>query len=277
VKWPEADEDATITTQPEEHTMAATIPRKALISISSYHGVIYPDGTKTGLFYTEALHPYEVLTQAGFEVDLATETGTYGLDDLSLTDRFLAGDDKAVFDNPDHPFNVKLNTELKKASDLDSEEYGLFFGSAGHAALYDYPTAEGLQAAAENVWARGGIVAAVCHGPVLLPGVIDSKTGKSIIDGKTVTGFTVEGEVVLKVLDKLTADGVALVVDAVTKAAADYSSPMHPFDDYSITGGRLITGANPASARSGAQRALVAFDALPTAQAGGGQAANDQI
>jgi putative intracellular protease/amidase len=245
--------------------MSATLPRKALISISSYHGVIYPDGTKTGLFYTEALHPFEVLTQAGFDVDLATETGTYGLDDLSLTDQFLAGDDKAVFENPDHPFNVKLNTELKKASDLDGEEYGLFFGSAGHAALYDYPTAQGLQAAAENVWTRGGIVAAVCHGPVLLPGVIDSKTGKSIIEGKTVTGFTVEGEVVLKVLDKLTADGVALVVDAVTKAGADYSSPMHPFDDYSITGGRLITGANPASARSGAERALKAFDALPTA------------
>jgi D-lactate dehydratase len=34
--------------------MAATIPRKALIAISSHHGVIYPDGTKTGLFYTEA-------------------------------------------------------------------------------------------------------------------------------------------------------------------------------------------------------------------------------
>jgi D-lactate dehydratase len=245
--------------------MSATLPRKALISISSYHGVIYPDGTKTGLFYTEALHPYEVLTQAGFEVDLATETGAYGLDDLSLTDKFLAGDDKAVFENADHPFNVKLNTELKKAADLDGEEYGLFFGSAGHAALYDYPTAQGLQAAAENVWQRGGIVAAVCHGPVLLPGVIDSNTGKSIIEGKTVTGFTVEGEVVLEVLDKLKADGVALVVDAVTEAGADYSSPMHPFDDYSITGGRLITGANPASARSGAERALKAFDALPTA------------
>jgi D-lactate dehydratase len=95
--------------------------------------------------------------------------------------------------------------------------------------------------------------------------VIDSKTGKSIIHGKTVTGFTVEGEVVLKVLDKLTADGVALVVDAVTKAAADYSSPMQPFDDYSITAGRLITGANPASACSGAERALKAFDALPAA------------
>jgi D-lactate dehydratase len=115
--------------------MATNLPRKALIAISSYHGVIYPDGTKTGLFYTEALHPFEVFTQAGFDVDLATETGTFGLDDLSLTSRFLAGDDKSVFDNPKHPFNVQLNSQLMKASDLRSEEYGLFFGSAGHAAL----------------------------------------------------------------------------------------------------------------------------------------------
>ncbi|MDH6245433.1 DJ-1/PfpI family protein [Mycobacterium sp. OTB74] len=242
--------------------MTNPLPRKALISISSYHGVIYPDGTKTGLFYTEALHPFEVFTDAGFEVDLASETGTFGLDDLSLTDRFLAGDDKAVFDKPDHPFNVKLNSRLMKASDVKAAEYGLFFGSAGHAALYDYPSARGLQAAAQTVWTRGGIVAAVCHGPVLLPGVADPATGKSIIEGKTVTGFTIEGEVVLEVIEKLTADGVTPVVTAVSSAGADYSSPMHPFDDYSITAGRVITGANPASARSAAQRAVTAFDAL---------------
>ena len=257
--------------------MSATVPRKALIAISSYHGVIYPDGTKTGLFFTEALHPFEVFTQAGFQVDLATETGTFGLDDLSLTDRFLAGDDKAVFDNPKHPFNVKLNSELKKAAELKTEDYGLFFGSAGHAALYDYPTAHGLQAVAEDVWSRGGIVAAVCHGPVILPGVIDSMTGKSIIDGKTVTGFTIEGEIVLKVWDKLRADKVAPVVEAVNKAGADYSSPMHPFDDYSITGGRLITGANPASARSSAERAVKAFDGLPSAQGPEGQSVGDHL
>jgi putative intracellular protease/amidase len=243
--------------------MDVTIPRKALIAISSYHGVIYPDGTKTGLFFTEALHPFEVLTQAGFEVDLATETGTFGLDDLSLTDQFLAGDDKAVFENPTHPFNVKLNSQLKKAAELNIEDYGLFFASAGHAALYDYPTAEGLQAAAADVWRRGGIVAAVCHGPVILPGVIDAATGDSIIEGKTVTGFTIEGEIVLEVWDKLRSDQVAPVVDAVSKAGADYSSPMHPFDDYSITAGRVVTGANPASACSAAERALKAFDTLP--------------
>ena len=242
--------------------MAKALPLKALITITSYHGVIYPDGTKTGLFFTEALHPFEVLTQAGFEVDLATETGTFGLDDLSLTSQFLAGDDKSVFENPRHPFNVKLNSQLKKASDLNKEDYGLFFASAGHAALYDYPTARRLQTVAGDVWDRGGIVAAVCHGPVILPGVIDSKTGKSIIEEKTVTGFTIEGEVVLNVFEKLRSDKVLMVVEAVSKAGANYSSPMHPFDDYSITAGRVITGANPASARSTAERAAKAFNNL---------------
>ncbi len=204
-----------------------------------------------------------MLTQAGFEVDLATETGTYGLDDLSLTSQFLAGDDKSVFENPKHPFNVKLNAQLKKAADLKKGEYGLvlrFRRPCRSLRLPERP--EGFSSIAADVWDRGGIVTAVRHGPVLLPGVIDSKTGKSIIEGKTVTGFTIEGEIVLNVWDKLKSDKVPPVVEAVSKAGADYSSPMHPFDDYSITVGRLITGANPASARSTAERALTAFNDL---------------
>jgi putative intracellular protease/amidase len=102
--------------------MSKTHPRKGLISISSFNGPIYPGGHKTGLFFTEALHPFEVLTAAGFEVDLASETGTFGLDEVSLTDPFLSGSDKAILNNPKHPFNVKLNSQLKKASELKKEE-----------------------------------------------------------------------------------------------------------------------------------------------------------
>jgi putative intracellular protease/amidase len=242
--------------------MPKTLPRKALISISSFSGAIYPGGLKTGLFYTEALHPFEVLTDAGFEVDLASETGTCGIDEVSLMLQFLSGSDKAAFGDPKHPFNVKLHSRLKKASELKSEEYGLFFASAGHAALYDYPTAKGLQAVAADIWDRGGIVGTVCHGPAILPGVIDPKTGKSIIEGKTVTGFTLEGEMLLGILNKLREDKVTLVVDAVTGVGAFYSSSMGAMDDYSITCGRLVTGTNPASARSAAERAVKAFDSL---------------
>ncbi len=240
--------------------MFRTLPRKALISISSFQGAIFPDGSKTGVFFTEALHPFEVLTAAGFEVDFASETGSYGFDEFSLTPPFLAGSDKAVHDNAKSPFMVKLSSKCMKASDVDSRQYGLFFASAGHAALYDYPQATGLQAIALDIWDRGGILGAICHGPVLLPAIIDPKTGKSIIAGKTVTGFTTEGEMVLNVLDRLKSDGVSTVLEAVSKAGADYSSPMSAFDDYSVSAGRIITGTNPASARSAAERTVRAFD-----------------
>src|SRR5499425_552023 len=242
--------------------MAKNLPRRALISFSSFNGAIYPNGKKTGLFFTEALHPFETLTEAGFEVDLASETGTFGFDDVSLTDPFLSGSDRAIFNNPEHPFMVKITTQLKKASDLKKEVYGVFFASAGHAALYDYPTAKGLQAVARAIWDRGGIIGAVCHGPAILPGIIDSKTGKSIIDGKTVTGFTIEGELIFRILDKLRADGVVPIIDAVTAAGAFYSGPMGAFDDYSITSGRVVTGTNPASGRSATERGVKVFDNL---------------
>ena len=42
--------------------------------------------TEPGLLFPAALHLFEVLTQEGFEVDLGTESNTYGLDDVSLTE-----------------------------------------------------------------------------------------------------------------------------------------------------------------------------------------------
>jgi len=41
------------------------------------------------------------------------------------------------------------------------EQYGVFFASAGHAALIDYPHAAQLQEIAANVYKKGGIVSAV--------------------------------------------------------------------------------------------------------------------
>ena len=131
--------------------MSNKLPRKALIAVSSFHGAIYPGGHKTGVFFVEALHPYEVLTAAGFEVDLASETGMCGFDDVSLTPPFLSGSDHAILNNPKHPFMVKIKSQLKKALELKKEDYGFFFASAGHAALYDYPTAKGLQAIAADI------------------------------------------------------------------------------------------------------------------------------
>ncbi|KAJ1864449.1 hypothetical protein LPJ73_000273 [Coemansia sp. RSA 2703] len=237
------------------------LPKRAVIAITSYHGPFYANGDPTGLFYTEALHPYTVLVEAGFTVDLASETGTYGMDPHSLQEPFANEADLKVYNNPEAEFTKKLEN-IKKASDLNPADYGLFFASAGHATLFDYPNAKSLISIAEDVWARGGVIGSVCHGPAIFPYVMDKNTGKSVVFGKKVTGFTDEGEVELGLMDRIHEFNLVPISKAAEGAGAIYVKPEGPFDDYSIVDGRLVTGTNPASAHSAAVKAVAVFESL---------------
>jgi putative intracellular protease/amidase len=241
--------------------MGSPLPRKALLAITSANPPFYPDRKRTGLFYTEGLHPYEALIDAGFEVDLATETGSFGYDEHSLEKHFLSDDDYKALHSPEHPFNQKLKKQVYKAGDLNPHEYGLFFASAGHGSIYDYPHAHHLQEIAEDVYNRGGVVAAVCHGPAILPGV-KSASGESIIHDKTITGFTTKGEVELKVIDKIRDDHISTVEELAGAVGALYAAPPTPFADFSKVDGHIVTGANPASAMSTAKNAIRVFEGV---------------
>ena len=74
-------------------------------------------------------------------------------------------------------------------------QYQIFFAAGGHGAIFDFPKATKLHKLGAEVYAHGGVVAAVCHGPALLPGVKDLSTGKPLIQGRRVTGFAEKGEV----------------------------------------------------------------------------------
>lgn len=242
--------------------MSKFVPKKALISITGHSAAFYPDGGINGAFYTEILHPYLVLAKAGFAVDLASESGTYTLDPYSLSSQFISGEDITIVSDAEHPLNKLLSGGVKKASTLISDDYGMFFASAGFASVYDYPTAMVLQGLASDVWARGGVVAAVCHGGAIFPGVLDTKTGKSIIHGLDLTGFSTEADKMAGVLEKIHEDGVMTTEESAVSAGGRYVAPPAPFDDFVVTSGRLVTGANPFSARSTATAAIKAFEAL---------------
>jgi D-lactate dehydratase len=70
-----------------------SLPRRAIIAITSAHAQLFNGSDDvTGVFISEALHPYLVFTEAGFDVDFVSEQGTYVPDWLSLTEDFLNGD-----------------------------------------------------------------------------------------------------------------------------------------------------------------------------------------
>ncbi|KAH7384533.1 class I glutamine amidotransferase-like protein [Pyrenochaeta sp. MPI-SDFR-AT-0127] len=237
-------------------------PRKALIAITSAHAPLYPEGKETGLFITEALHPFNVFKAAGFEVDLVSETGSYQPDWLSQQKEWLPEEDRKVWEDHSSEFRSKLD-KLLKPSDVNWKDYGLFFASAGHASLIDYPEAKGLQSLASEIYAGNkGILSAVCHGGAIFPGVLDPETKKPIISGKRVTGFTTKGEEEEGVLDTIKSWNRPTIEASAASSGAQYVSPPGPWDSFAITDGRVVTGANPASAHKTAEEAVKAFDAL---------------
>lgn len=266
----------------------APLPKRAVIAVTSAKAPLYSDKETTGVFISEALHPFIVFREAGFEVDIVSETGKYTPDDLSLTPNFLGGSDKEIYEDPGSEFRQKLDN-MPKPADLDSNSYGIFFASAGHAALIDYPTASGLQKIAEDVWANGGVVASVCHGVALFANVKDRATGQPIVSGKTITGFTNEGEDVLKVMSEIKGWGNPLVEEHAKALGATCESPCIPpqahahlknskangglFDDpdkrpedvwgdFHVVSGRLVTGTNPQSSTSTAKAVLDVYNSL---------------
>ena len=102
------------------------LPKRALIAVTSAHKPLYPDNKETGLFITEALHPYNVFVDAGLQVDFVSETGTYQPDWLSQQDKWLNGEDKAAWEGSKGDFKAKLD-KLYTAGDVDPDQVSLSF------------------------------------------------------------------------------------------------------------------------------------------------------
>lgn len=229
---------------------------KTLIAVTSYNEVFYDDGAKTGLFVSEALHPFSVFKENNFDVDFVSETGTVGYDEHSLSPDFLNGNDAAVFNDKNSDFNVSISN-IKKSSDVNADDYQIIYFAGGHGTVYDFPQATGLHNIAQQIWKSNNVVAAVCHGPAIFDGLNDPENpSKLLVEGKTITGFTNVGEEIMSVVETLKKKNLGSIENLSTRLGAKFSPPSGPFDEHSIAEGKLVTGANPASASSTAVKAI---------------------
>ena len=79
------------------------------------------------------------------------------------------------------------------------------------------------------MYGDGAIISAVCHGGAIFPGVKSPITGKSIIDGRQVTGFTTKGEEEEGVLDTIKSWKRPTIEQAAKECGATcMSNPLFP-------------------------------------------------
>lgn len=104
------------------NTIAMSLPRRALIAITSARAELFEGGGHTtGVFIGEALHPYNVLKAAGFEVDIASEKGVWTEDWLSLQPGFMSTEEREQYDDLNSSFRKDLDAKLKAEDVLGKE------------------------------------------------------------------------------------------------------------------------------------------------------------
>ncbi|MBM7642461.1 type 1 glutamine amidotransferase domain-containing protein [Streptococcus loxodontisalivarius] len=209
-----------------------------------------PANRPTGLWLSELTHFYDELVQAGISADFVSPKGGYvPLDPHSLQN--MDETDWKYYSDEDFRDSALANT--LSPSQVRADAYDLIYYAGGHGTMWDFPDSEALAKIASQIYSKGGLVTAVCHGVAgLLP--IKDTDGKNLIKGKKVTGFANSEEDL-----NGTSDLVPFMTeDELAKKGAQVEIAA-PFSSHVVVDGRLLTGQNPQSARELGQMTLKAL------------------
>ncbi len=209
--------------------------RKILFAVTS-HGELGDTGKPTGYYLSEVTHPWSQLDET-YEIDVVSpKGGKPPVEGVDLTDPI----NKKYWNDP--AWQKKMAKTLKP-EDVNPDEYIGIFYAGGHGVMWDFPDNKRLAEICASIFANGGVVAAVCHGPAGLINVV-LPDGKHLIRNRKVNSFTNAEE---------KANGTEKVVPFLLQTALEEKGANYdcapPWSDFAIADGMLVTGQNPMSAK----------------------------
>jgi putative intracellular protease/amidase len=210
-----------------------------VLFVVTNHDQLGDTGEKTGYWLGEASHPYHALTEAGYTVDFVSPNGGATPVDPDSED----------YDDPINEEFVESDAYTEQLQntlipdDIDPDDYAAILFVGGHGPIWDVTENDQLATLAAQIYEAGGVVSAVCHGPVGILNV-QLSDGEYLIDGKRVAGFTNEEEEEVGYTDAVP----FLLESELEERGADHRSA-EPWAEQVETDGRLVTGQNPQSAQ----------------------------
>lgn len=201
------------------------------------------DDHKTGLWLEEFAVPYNVFKEKGYDVKVTSiDGGEVALDPNSIEDRPEWKDAEAEL------------KDTQKLSQDDAEGVDAIFLPGGHGTMFDFPDSETLQYVLQRFADEGKVIGSVCHGPSALVNATD-RSGTPIVKGKKVTAFTDSEEKEMQ----LDMHMPFLLETKLREKGANFESDEN-WQDFSVRDGNLVTGQNPQSSRSTAEKVVEALE-----------------
>ena len=220
---------------------------KILIVLTS-HDTLGDTGKKTGFWLEELAAPYYSFVDAGAELILASPAGGQPPLDPKSNEPDAQTKTTKRFEADEVAMQQLANTY--KLSEVLNQDFDAVFYPGGHGPLWDLAEDQNSISLIEQTLQANKPVALVCHAPGVLRDVKDAE-GRSIVEGKSVTGFSNSEE-----------DGVALtdivpfLVEDMLKEKAGQYSKADDWQAYVQEDGLLITGQDPASSAATAEALL---------------------
>lgn len=220
---------------------------KILIVLTS-HDTLGDTGKKTGFWLEELAAPYYSFVDAGAELILASPAGGQPPLDPKSNESDAQTETTQRFEADEVAMQQLANTH--KLSEVLNQDFDAVFYPGGHGPLWDLAEDQNSISLIEQTLQANKPVALVCHAPGVLRDVQDAE-GRSIVEGKSVTGFSNSEE-----------DGVGLtdivpfLVEDMLKGKAGQYSKADDWQAYVQEDGLLITGQNPASSAATAEALL---------------------
>jgi putative intracellular protease/amidase len=229
-------QQATAQSSVSQQKSKAKMSKKILFVVTS-HNTKGSTGQPTGYYLPEVAHPWEVLKNAGYEIDfMSPKGGQPPVDGVNLNDAV----NKAFVD--DKVYQAKINNSMKP-SQVNASDYAAIYYAGGHGTMWDFADNLEMAQIASKIYENGGAVGAVCHGPA---GLVNIKlsNGKYLVDGKHLNAFTNEEEIAVKLENVVP----FLLESKLIERGAKFEKA-GLWQEKVVTDGRLVTGQNPASAK----------------------------
>lgn len=233
-------------------THAAQPPEPKVLLVVSSEG---RDAGKTrpGFEMEEFASAYHVLRANGLQVEVASPAGGPVEADKFEPDGDLI---RAVMADAGAASMLKAT---RRTQDVKAGEHQAIFVIGGKGAMFDLPKDPALQRLLGEHFERGGVLAAVCHGPAAFANV-KLADGQPLVAGRRVTGFTDEEE---KVFGKRWAKEYAFALETrLREQGAKWEEAALMMPKW-VVDGHLITGQNPFSTTQTAEAIVRAFGRTP--------------
>ncbi|GAB4214065.1 MAG: type 1 glutamine amidotransferase domain-containing protein [Synechococcales cyanobacterium] len=220
-------------------------------------------GIPVGFWAAELIHPYEVFTQAGLGVTIASpEGGAVALDSYS-DPRDASGysrDDTLSLQYLQRPDFLALLQHTPAIASLKAADFAAIVVCGGQSPMFTFRHHAGLGQLFMHFYGSGKPAAALCHGTCLLLD-LRLEDGTPLIRGKTITGFANSEE---DFADQVVGQRVMpfRIEDEAKQLGANFVT-QPAFQPHAVRDGQLITGQQQHSGTATAQLVLSALGMQP--------------